>query len=391
MHSTKNFYTHLPVLHFTLNQILEDTKDFKAVPEDWVLILTDIVKSTEHFKAERYQEVNFVAVSSASVVLNVARRHKITIPFIYGGDGATLLVPPTLVAECKSELATLHANTKKRFGMDLRVSIIPMSVVTEAGFPIKIAKLFISSHYHQAIFLGDGIRYAESLMKQAPEYLLPENTKQKPIDLSGLECKWNAIFPPRVGDEIISLIIFPMGDKEPEEVFHKVLNELDKLYGSYVSRHPIHPKTLSPTTNLKTIFHASHLRHGKASLPFILRNIIFGVAKTAYLSTKSLFHKVSTEGVPDMSTSSDTLKVDNTLKTVFAGEPKHREELTKWLDEEEKKGELIYGISVADSSVMTCYIKESENMHIRFLDGYGGGYTLAAIEMKKKLAKVLKK
>jgi len=34
---------------------------------------------------------------------------------------------------------------------------------------------------------------------------------------------------------------------------------------------------------------------------------------------------------------------------------------------------------------MTCYINESQHMHIRFLDGFGGGYTLASIPLKKKL------
>src|SRR3989338_460338 len=98
-HSSENFYTYLPVLHLTLNQLLEDTKNFKPIPNDWVLVLTDIVDSTNYFKSGHYQEVNLVAVSSLSVVFNVARHADINIPFIYGGDGATLLVPPTIVDE----------------------------------------------------------------------------------------------------------------------------------------------------------------------------------------------------------------------------------------------------------------------------------------------------
>jgi len=385
MATTKNFYAKLPLIKYTLNELLESSDDFESVPEDWSIILTDIVNSTEYFKAEQYQEINFVAVSSVSVVLNTAKKRNITIPFVYGGDGATLFCPPEIISECKGKLSALRDNVKKRFHMDLRVSLVPMSVVLKAGFSIRVAKLYISSNYHQAIFLGEGIRYAEALMKQDPEFLLGEHVKHKPIDLSGLECKWNAIFPPRKGDEIVSLIVFPRGKTEPEDVFHEVLGEIDLIYGPFAKRHPIHPKTFSPTTHLKTIIHASHLKHGKTHIWYVASNLILGLWKAAKLELRGAWHRLINKEIPDMSTSSDTLKIDNTLKTVFAGSPAVRSRLIKWLDEQEKKGELVYGMNISPSSVMTCYIKESEHMHIRFLDGFGGGYTLASIPLKEKL------
>jgi hypothetical protein len=199
--------------------------EFQSIPDDWFVILTDIVNSTEHFKDERYQEVNFVAVAGASIVLNEAHLHRIHVPFVYGGDGVTVFVPPALVPSLKTKLATLRSNAHKRFGMNLRISIIPVSEIYKAGFSIRTAKLYISKSYNQSIFLGEGIRYAESLMKKTEEYLLPQHIKQRPIDLSGLECKWNALFPPRSGDEILSLIVLPHGHREPEEVFHDIFEK----------------------------------------------------------------------------------------------------------------------------------------------------------------------
>lgn len=387
MAQTKNFYTRLPLLHYTLNELLQSKSSFEPIPDDWSFIMTDIVNSTQYFKDEHYQEINLVAVSSVSVVLNAAKKRRISVPFVYGGDGATMLVPPPLVSDCKGRLATLRANAHKRFGMDLRVSIIPVSKVYEAGFSIRVAKLYISSNYHQAIFLGEGIRLAESLMKTAPEYLLSSNIKHKPIDLTGLECKWSALFPPREGDEVVSLIIWPLGKREPEEVFRDVLDRLDGLYGSFKERHPIHPQTFSPTTHIKTILYASHLKHGRHSRWYVFKHSVAGLWKAFKLDVKFFLYKILKKDMPDMSTSSDTLKIDNTMKTVFAGSKKSRSKLTKWLNELEEKGELIYGLNASDASVMTCYINESERMHIRFLDGFGGGYTRAAIELKKKLKK----
>ena len=385
---TKYFYTRLPSVDYTLNQLLMSEDKFQSIPDDWFIILTDIVNSTEYFKAEHYQEINLVAVSSVSVVLNAARKKKITVPFVYGGDGATVFVPPSVLADCKGKLATLRSNTKKRFGMDLRVSIVPVSKVYEAGFSIRVAKFHISSHYQQAIFLGEGVRYAESLMKNNPEYLLGGRIKHKKIDLSGLECKWNALFPPRKGDEVVSLIVVPKGHRPPEDVFNEVLNELDHIYGSFAKRHPIHPKTFSPTTHIKTIMHSSHLKHGKHDHFYVLRSFIYGLYKTLKLQLRVFIHKVIQKEVPDMSTSSDTLKIDDTMKTVFAGSPEERVKLINWLNKKEKEGDLIYGLHISVASVMTCYIKEYQDMHIRFLDGFGGGYTLASIKLKEKMRKL---
>jgi hypothetical protein len=389
MSSSKKFYSRLPVVHYSLNQLLRHTNEFQSIPDDWFVILTDIVNSTEHFKDERYQEVNFVAVAGASIVLNEAHLHRIHVPFVYGGDGVTVFVPPALVPSLKTKLATLRSNAHKRFGMNLRISIIPVSEIYKAGFSIRTAKLYISKSYNQSIFLGEGIRYAESLMKKTEEYLLPQHIKQRPIDLSGLECKWNALFPPRSGDEILSLIVLPHGHREPEEVFHDVLEKIDELYGTFAERHPIHSKTLSPTTNMKTILHASHLKYGSTNIYYVVGNLLFGIYKSIRIHLKDALYSIfKSRSMPEMSTSSDTLKIDNTMKTIFAGAPEQRPKLIKWLAEQEKKGELFYGINVANSSMMTCYIKNSQDNHVRFLDGFGGGYTLASIELKKKLKRL---
>jgi hypothetical protein len=92
-----------------------------------------------------------------------------------------------------------------------------------------------------------------------------------------------------------------------------------------------------------------------------------------------------------MSTSTDTLKIDYCLKTIFVGSPDKRKKFEKFLNTLEKKKEIVYGLSVSSSSVMTCYIKDTEDTHVRFLDGYGGGYTLAAIKFKKKMRKLERK
>ena len=386
--SSKLFFSNLPATHTPLSDLLGRAQEFAPVPDDWYLIMTDIERSSSHFAADHYQEINLVAVSSISIVLNISKAYGVFLPFVYGGDGATLIVPPIMVEECRHRLATLQANAQKRFGMTLRVSAIPVRDVHSAGFLIRVAKILVSSHYHQAVFLGDGLRYAEALMKQETKYALAPDTEQWPIDLTGLECKWNALYPPRGLEEIVCLIVVPNNAADAPQVFGEVLYQLDDIYGSFIDRHPIRPDTLSPTTHWKTIWHASHLRHGRARFTYIFQHLIMGLGveiQTLFHRIRRLVHKKS--DMRDLTTSSDTLKIDNTLKTIFAGSTASRARLVQWLKTEEAHGKLTYGMSVTDSAVMTCYIQESQKTHIRFIDGFGGGYTRAAIALKQKLKK----
>ncbi|MBP6925488.1 MAG: DUF3095 family protein [Candidatus Pacebacteria bacterium] len=387
--SSKNFFSTLPSEDLPLSELLSQPKNFTRVPDDWVLILTDIEKSSSHFAADHYQEINLVAVSSISIVLNVSKKHDILIPFIYGGDGATMIVPPEMAEECLGCLATLQQNSLTRFNMNLRVFSMPVKDVHDAGFPISIAKISVSPKYHQAVFIGPGISQAEKLMKLENRHALADNITALPIDLSGLECKWNALHPLRTGDEIICLIIEPSREKDASKVFAQTLEKLNEVYGSFIDRHPIRPDTLSPTTHLKTILHASYLRYGKTNLWYIIRHIFFLFWGEIRAITHDVYMYLFPPKTPrDLTTSSDTLKIDTTLKTIFAGSPEKQHLLRAWLDDQEKQGKLTYGISISQSAVMTCYIEESQQSHIRFIDGFGGGYTKASIMLKEKIKSV---
>lgn len=72
------------------------------------------------------------------------------------------------------------------------------------------------------------------------------------------------------------------------------------------------------------------------------------------------------------------------LKMVMAGTKEQRERLLAVFDEYEQKKKIIFGIHVSDAAQITCLVKNYKQDHIHFVDGTGGGYTLAAIQLKKK-------
>ena len=80
---------------------------YQPVPDDWWVIITDVKGSTQAVREGRYRDVN--TLGAATIV--AATRAALTrdFPFVFGGDGATLLVPPEYAEEVKARLLGLKA------------------------------------------------------------------------------------------------------------------------------------------------------------------------------------------------------------------------------------------------------------------------------------------
>src|SRR3954469_1535829 len=72
---------------------LTDAAVYAALPDGWVLGLSDIVRSTAAIAAGRYKAVNTAA--AAAVIAAVANAlGDEDFPFVFGGDGASIALPP---------------------------------------------------------------------------------------------------------------------------------------------------------------------------------------------------------------------------------------------------------------------------------------------------------
>ena len=76
--------------------------------------------------------------------------------------------------------------------------------------------------------------------------------------------------------------------------------------------------------------------------------------------------------------------IDGTINTVLEGSTFKIEALREYLDMAEHDGKLNYGIHVIYASVMSCYVQDRKDKHIHFVDGTEGGYTSAALMLKRK-------
>ncbi|MFQ3673733.1 MAG: DUF3095 family protein, partial [Aggregatilineales bacterium] len=84
--------------------------------------------------------------------------------------------------------------------------------------------------------------------------------------------------------------------------------------------------------------------------------------------------------------STDREKFDDVLRMIMAGTPLQRELLVKFLEKRRAAGELVYGVHVSSHSLMTCLVFDRFGRQVHFIDGSGGGYALAARQLKAQLA-----
>src|SRR3954465_9181956 len=68
---------------------------FHRLPDDWLIVISDIRDSTPAISAGRYKDVNMIGAACIVAALNAVSDFEI--PFVFGGDGATLALPQSLL------------------------------------------------------------------------------------------------------------------------------------------------------------------------------------------------------------------------------------------------------------------------------------------------------
>lgn len=388
--NTNTFYKDLPVIKKDLEEALTDESYFKSVPNNWSIIVTDIENSTDEFKKGKYQEMNIISASSIIVALNIADKYGIEIPFIYGGDGASIIVPKNILSEVLESLATLRNNAKYNFQLSLRVGSISVESLKQYGHRLKLAKIKIVEDYTQAIFLGAGLNEAEKLIKNDKRFLTKKEGEERKLNLSGLQCRWNEIAPPSHKKDILVLIVNPIKKRNQTIIYKKILSDIESVYGSFKKRHPISGKEIGHSSDFKTLSRASYLKFGRLNIFYTGFQMVKSFLSKIYIKSNIKLpiqiHEDYIQG--DIATATDTLKIDGSLKTIVAGTKKQREELLKKLEKSERNREIVFGHFGTDSTTITCYVHKREKEYINFIDGTDGGYVRAAQELKDKIKKI---
>ena len=397
-----DFYARLPTLaHFADGT---DPARYTALPPTWTVLVADVEGSTAAVQAGRYRDVNYLGAAAIAAVLNLAGDTEV--PFVFGGDGASLAVPPSLLGPASAALAALRRHAAERFGLTLRVGAVPVRDVEADGHRVRVARLAVSPNYTQALFTGGGLAHADQLVKAdetAARYAIPDGPDtsseadeadeadgaDRADPYEGLECRWQDV--PSAAGETVSLLVTARGPSEAarHEVYRAAVEVVEAVYGNADdgrAPHPIAPERLRLSTDPRRFSPELRLRTTRPRrLRQRLRLWALNLVGIGLIWRKARTSETDWAEYPALlREATDFRKFDDTLRMVLAGTAAQRERLEALLDARYRAGELVYGLHVSDRAVLTCLVHERMGRQVHFVDGAGGGYTSAADAMKRR-------
>ena len=375
------FYQNLPTLHYPLDQLLEGSQHFVQVPESWYVIVTDVKNSTSAVEDGNHQMVNLIATGSIIAIVNIAQRTGATVPFFFGGDGATLLVPGEMMQASLDALNEHQQGVRENFGLALRVGQVAVADLLAERHSIRLAKLNLTSQLSVPIALGNGLNEAERRIKADQQSTESSAISEHTLDLTGMMCRWDKIKPPNQPGEILTLLINAAVDQKQGPALAHAVRAIEHTYGSLPQRIPVSVEKLRLKASLRRMAVESRTKHGRVRWPYVLSQwLLTGAGSLFYGKTSS-----SRKYMQNLVLLSDTLSIDGRINTVISGTEDQRQRLLSELAQLEQDGLILYGSHVSDESIMSCYVRSQRDEHLHFVDGAGGGYTQAAKELKRKL------
>jgi len=275
-------------------------------------------------------------------------------------------------------------NTFRNFGLELRVGHMPIVEIYQKQHKVNISKVKMGEKFSIPIVLGDGLRYAEQVVK-GEDFVpyLPE-VKTTNLDLDGMECRWDRIKPPENMFEVVCLLAVVRNDEQQGIVYKKVLDKIDEIYGQQQIRNPISVRKLKLKATLGKIDIEMRAKLGRFDPLYLITNWLLTIIGKLYLR----YDKGGKRYLHRLVELSDTLIVDGKINTVISGTAQQRDLLIASLNQMERDGEIIFGWHASKESVMSCYVRDRLDQHIHFVDGSEGGYTQAAGMLKKKVLKL---
>lgn len=380
MIDTRNFYNSLPTELLPLSRLyLQDTR-FHDVPGDWHIVITDILNSSDSVATGDHQSVNLIATGSIVAILNIAHSDDLDIPFFFGGDGATFIIPQFLMDEAIAALKVYQANVQEEFNLFLRVGSVPVSDVYKASLKLRIAKSQISSLHIIPVIIGEGLIYADQVIKSSHTNEISEASDQSILNMTGLQCKWDKIPPPDNHEEVVSLLVFARSEANQGKAYSKVMQLLDYVYGDIITRRSISIPKLKMVASLDRIRKELQVQMNKNIFYSTVVSWLKVMVGRLFLKTWKGRHYL--KKLVDLT---DNIVLDGKINTVISGTATQRKELQEGLMQLENDGEIVFGFHVSDSTIMSCYVEDMNEKHIHFVDGADGGYTEASRFLKRKL------
>jgi hypothetical protein len=384
MRHTADFYARLPAIESFAR--LADPEVYTALPNGWVLGLSDVVESTRAIENGRYKAVNTAGASLIAAVAN-ALGAATEFPFSFGGDGASFAVSSEHEVLARSALAATAAWVRDELGINLRTALVPVNAAREAGFDVKVARFSPSKGVSYAMFIGGGLAFAEAQMRVGAFAVAAAPQGARP-DLTGLSCRFAEIKTER--GVILSLIVVPASPASDLVQFRALTETILVLAESGAEiGHPVPaagPPLRWPPKGLE--LEARAVRRPGRSL--LASRIVVGARTLVAYAVFKLGVRVGAfdpaRYLRQLVENTDFRKFDDGLRMTLDCAPALADRIEERLASAQAQGVARVGTFRQEAALMTCFVPSAtRNDHVHFVDGAMGGYAMAARALKRQI------
>lgn len=356
--------------------------------------MSDVKDSTGLIRQGKYKEVNLVGASTIMALLNLKK--SFSLPFIFGGDGAAVCIPQSLVEKTRQALLATKNMANMLYGIELRIGIVPIDVIRKNGFDVLVARSQLSNTYTQAAFSGGGLQFAEECLKDpefAGKFSIDDGAIVPEGDFTGLECRWQNI--PSAHEEIVTLIVQAVG-KTPDvrnNVYREVLAAISLIYGDDSQCHPVQENLLHMSFRERQLAGESGIRSyakGRSARIAYWVTIRWNILLGWFLMGLNIKTKFTDWGgyKKRLIQNTDYKKFDDKIRQVLSGTVRQREQLEHFLAQQHLNKTLVYGIHAASHALITCLLFNYSDDHVHLVDSDKGGYALAALQVKEQMKSI---
>ncbi len=381
-HTTEGsgFFAGLPLLATSRDTF--DLGQYRPAPDDWEVAVTDIVDSTGAIAKGRNKTVNFVAATGIAALRNLCA--PIRIPFLFGGDGAVVMVPPEYAAKARTELARVRGMAARDFELTMRVGLVAVKELRRLGRDVLVGRYEPTPGNSFGVFLGGGVGLLEDSIRGRGSNDLAALADVPaalddgaPVDLEGLSCRWDTLHSAR--GAMLTLIL--QGGTDLSDVHARVA----ALAGPDAQTRPVSQDTLKlrwPPPDF--MLEARARRRGGSLVLWACRVLIDTLVARVLLARAKPTGSFDPQRYrAEMVTNTDFCKYDETVCLVIDCPRAAIEAIKGYLEQIAPARGIRYGIHVSQTALMTCLVTSAaDSLHVHFVDGRAGGYTSASLSLK---------
>ncbi len=374
----RTFLDGIPIL--SRFEDVADIARYIPMPGDWSLAMADVVGSTEAIRRGAYKSVNMAGAAVISAVANALGIQGL--PFIFGGDGAFVAVPPGREGDARGALAAMRTWTKEELDLDMRVALVPVAAIRAAGQDVLVARFQASELVAYAMFAGGGAAWAERQMKQGAFAVEAAAPGTRP-DLTGLSCRWAPVASQH--GEIVSVIVVPVEGGDAA-AFARLVGDLAALSKEEEREANPIPEAGPPlATNAWGV--RAEARQATGAIARLMKyagvQVALLLVRILHATNGSLGGFNARRYSRDIAMNADFRKFDDGLKMTIDVTPARRVRIEAMLEAAEGAGICRFALLPQDSALMTCIVPTPlARDHMHFIDGGSGGYAAAATKLK---------